>query len=309
MIPTVPPNALVAMAAIVALLVVASGIAWGLRRTDRVGPELVQRIQSWWWIIIIVFGILAAGETLTIIFFGFVSFLALKEFLSIVPTRTVDRRAIFWAYVAIPVNYYLIAIEWYGMFIIFVPVYVLLLLPVRMVLIGETRGFIKAAATLHWAAMLGIFCIGHIAYLVTLEVQNPAAGSIGPVLFLLFVTQFNDVSQYVSGKLLGRRKIIPKVSPNKTWEGFLGGIAASTVCAGFLAPFLTSLTFAEGLMAGALIATAGFFGDVVVSAVKRDLGIKDSGRFIPGHGGILDRLDSLTYAAPAFFHFFYYLKY
>jgi phosphatidate cytidylyltransferase len=184
-----------------------------------------------------------------------------------------------------------------------------LFLPIRMVLIGQNQGFIKSAATIQWALMLTVFCISHIAYLLTLPVKNDAAGSIGLVLFLLFITQFNDVSQYIWGKLFGKNKIIPKVSPNKTWEGFLGAVITITICSGFAAPVLTPLTFELGLIFGFIISISGFFGDVVISSVKRDLEIKDSGNLIPGHGGILDRIDSLIYTAPLFFHMIYYFSY
>ena len=127
------------------------------------------------------------------------------------------------------------------------------------------------------------------------------------MIFLLFTTQFNDVSQYVWGKMLGRHKIIPKVSPNKTWEGFLGGLLTVTLISALLAPYLTTLNMLQGVAAGLIIGIAGFFGDVVISAIKRDLQIKDSGTMIPGHGGILDRLDSLIYTAPLFFHYVNYL--
>ena len=129
------------------------------------------------------------------------------------------------------------------------------------------------------------------------------------VLFLLFMTQFNDVSQYVWGKSFGKHKIIPKVSPNKTWQGFIGGMITITLVAGFVAPYLTPLSEIQGFVAGALISVSGFFGDVVISSVKRDLHIKDSGSLLPGHGGILDRMDSLIYTAPLFFHYIYYLHY
>lgn len=253
--------------------------------------------------------VLAVSPGAAIAFFGFLSFLALKEFLSIVPTRQTDRRVIFWAYLAIPVQYYWVYIGWYGMFIIFIPVYLFLFMPMRMVLIGETKGFIRSVAVLQWAVMLTVFCVSHIPYLLTLEPLNAEAGSIGLVLFLLFMTQFNDVSQYIWGKMLGRHKIIPRVSPNKTWEGFIGGFVTITICSGWVAPLLTPLSTMQGVTAGMIIAAGGFVGDVVISSVKRDLHIKDSGQLIPGHGGILDRMDSLFYTAPLFFHFTYYVCY
>ena len=123
------------------------------------------------------------------------------------------------------------------------------------------------------------------------------------------MTQFNDVCQFIWGKLLGRHKIIPKVSPNKTWEGFIGGLFTIVACAGLVAPLLTPLNWVQGLGAGLIIACGGFIGDVVISSVKRDLQIKDSGQLIPGHGGILDRMDSLLYASPLFFHYVYHVSY
>lgn len=306
-----PPHAMTVMVVVGALLIIGSLTRLVLRwcYPDKDFTELRQRTQSWWWMIAILFLALIISKSLTIVFFGFLSFLALKEFLSVVPTRHTDRRAIFWAYAAIPVQYYWVSEQWYGMFVIFIPVYLFLLLPMRLVLIGETRGFIRSAGILHWATMISVYSISHVAYLVALPVKNEAAGYIGPILFVLFLTQFNDVAQYVWGKLLGKHKIIPRVSPNKTWEGFLGGFVTITLCSAFLAPYLTPLTTLQGLAAGAIINVGGFFGDVVMSSVKRDLDIKDYGSLIPGHGGILDRLDSLTYTAPLFFHFLHYTCY
>jgi len=308
---SIPTNSLYAMLAVLGLLVVASTIRVLIEKRNPAKDytELKQRIQSWWIMIAILFSVLIFHKSTTVIFFGFLSFLALKEFLSIVPLRQSDRNVVFWAYLAIPIQYYWVWQEWYGMFVIFIPVYMFLFLPFRMVLIGETKGFIKAAGIIHWASMLTVFCLSHIAYLIVLPEKNIAAGPLGLVLFLIFMTQFNDVCQYVWGKCLGKHKIIPKVSPNKTWEGFLGGFATVTICSGFVAPLLTPLSFQQGLLAGGLISGAGFVGDVVISSVKRDLKIKDSGSLIPGHGGILDRMDSLTFTSPLFFHFLYYLVY
>lgn len=269
--------------------------------------ELILRTRSWAWMIAIILGALMLGAKVTTILFAFISFLALKEFYSITPLRTVDRRLVFWAYLAIPLQFYFAYIQWYGMFIIFIPVYMFLFLPFRSVLIGETKGFIRSNAVVQWSLMLCVFGFSHIAYLANIDRINPNAGFAGLILYLLFTTQFNDVSQYVSGKCFGKRKIIPKVSPNKTWGGFIGGLIVTTTLSAFLAPFLTILTIEQGIIAGILIAISGFVGDVVLSSVKRDLQIKDSGTLIPGHGGILDRVDSLMYATPIFFHFFYYI--
>ncbi len=304
-------NSFYAMLGVLTVLVISTLIYFYKQSTNKQTDytELKLRIKSWWWMIAVIFISLSISLKTAIIFFAFLSFLALKEFLSIVNIRHVDRRAIFWVYLSIPIQFYWVSLEWYGMFIIFIPIYLFLFIPIRLVIIGETNGFINSASVIHWAAMLTVFSISHIAYLLTLPVQNSLAGNIGPVLFLLFMTQFNDVSQYVFGKKFGKNKIIPKVSPNKTWEGFIGGVITVTLISGFLAPQLTSLNMLYGFIAGLLISIFGFFGDVVISSLKRDIKIKDTGTLIPGHGGILDRLDSLLYTAPIFFHFLYYIKY
>lgn len=306
----IPSHALAMGALLIALLVSASLIVvWKVKQNPSQNyQELVLRTRSWWWMILIVLIALLLGAKAATILFAFISFLALKEFYSITPLRAVDRRLVFWAYLAIPIQYYFAYIQWYGMFIIFIPVYMFLLLPLRSVIIGETKGFIRANAIIQWSLMLCVFGFSHIAYLANINVVNPNAGFAGLILYLLFMTQFNDVSQYVSGKCFGKSKIIPKVSPNKTWGGFIGGFLVTTVLSAFLAPFLTVLTWPQGIVAGMLIAVSGFVGDVVLSSVKRDLQIKDSGTLIPGHGGILDRVDSLMYATPIFFHYFYYVS-
>ncbi len=224
------------------------------------------------------------------------------------PARRVDRRAMFLAYLAIPVQYVWIGIGWYGMFIIFIPVYMFLLLPARLVLIGRTEGFLRSVGTLHWGLMTTVFSLSHIAFFLVLPREgNPKAGGAGLVLFVVLLTQANDVCQYLWGKLLGRRKVLPTVSPGKTWAGLLGGVASTTVLSLGLSQVLTPLTLWQAVAAGAMIGGAGFLGDVSVSALKRDLGLKDTGALLPGHGGILDRVDSLTYTAPLLFHWFIWL--
>lgn len=294
------------------LLIFASFVSIALVkiRPQRDYTELRQRIKTWWCIVAVFAAALLFNKTVSVTVFGFISFLAFKEYLSLIPTRHADHRVLFWAYLAIPVQYYWVWLAWYGTFIIFIPVYLLLFLPMRMVLIGETQGFLRAAGTLHWGLMITVFSLSHLAYLLVLPASvNPAGGIAGLLIYLVFLTEINDVSQYIWGKTFGKRKIIPKVSPGKTVAGFMGGVVTTTVLAALLAKYLTPLTLPEAIGAGGLIGMSGFIGDVTISALKRDLGVKDSGSILPGHGGILDRLDSLTYTAPLFFHYVYYLHY
>jgi phosphatidate cytidylyltransferase len=309
---TFPTSVQIAFLVMGGLLVIASLVSISLvkSRPDRDYRELRLRIKTWWWIVAVFAFAVLFNKTVSVIVFGFISFLAFKEYLSLIPTRRADHRVLFWAYLAIPVQYYWVWMAWYGTFIIFIPVYMLLLLPMRMVLIGENQGFHRAIGTLHWGLMITVFSLSHMAYLLVLpEANNPAGGVVGLLIYLVFLTEINDVSQYIWGKTLGKRKIIPKVSPGKTVAGFLGGVATTTILAAAVAPYLTPLTWYEALGAGGLIGLSGFIGDVTISALKRDLGVKDSGSILPGHGGILDRLDSLTYTAPLFFHYVYFLHY
>lgn len=305
-------NVLWMLGAIFGILIAATALVSVLRRRSPHADhtELGQRIRSWWIMVMIFTLAMVLNRSISLLFFAFVSFLALKEYLSLIPTRRADRRVLLWAYLTIPVQYLWVGMEWYGMFIIFIPVYAFLFLPLRMMLIGETREFLRAAGTLHWGLMTMVFSISHVAFLLVLPAQDIGVVSgAALVLYLVFLTQFNDVAQYTWGKALGRHKIVPAVSPKKTWEGFSGGVATTVLCAFALGPWLTPLTHVQAIAAGLLIGVGGFVGDVIISAVKRDIGVKDSGSLLPGHGGILDRIDSLTYTAPLFFHFVYYLHY
>ena len=306
-----PVNVVWTLIGIFIALAVASVVNLLLRRfkPERDWTELGQRIASWWVMAAVFTAAILLSRVASIAFLGFVSFLALKEYLSIIPTRRADRRVLLWAYLAIPLQYYWVATEWYGMFIIFVPVYMFLFLPLPMLIIGQTEGFLRAIGTLHWGLMATVFAISHTAFLLVLpggEVvkgDGMAAGGAGLLLFLVVLTQFNDVAQYVWGRLFGQSRVIPRISPNKTWAGLIGGFITTVLLAAALAPHLTPFDPAGAYAAGAIISIAGFVGDITISALKRDLGIKDTGSLLPGHGGILDRIDSLTYTAPLFFHF------
>ncbi len=305
-------NVLWAFGAIYGVLLIGTVAAYVMsaRAADAGPTELVQRIRSWWVMITLVVVALALGPTGVILLFAFISYIALREYLSIIPSRKEDRLVIFLAYFVIPANTLLIWFDHYGIFVIFVPIYVFLLFPFVMALIGQVKHFLTFMGTLHWGLMTSVYNISYVAYLMMLPPEgNPNGGGAALVVFVLAVTQFNDVAQYVWGKLIGAPKIIPKVSPNKTWAGFLGGLATTTAVAFVVAPLLTPFNWWQSLLVGGVIGLAGFAGDVTISAVKRDLEIKDTSSLIPGHGGILDRIDSLTFTAPLFFHILYFYCY
>jgi phosphatidate cytidylyltransferase len=281
--------------------------------------ELRSRVRTWWVIVAMFTATLAWSPLATVAFLGFVSFLALKEFLSMTPTRRADRRVLFYAYLSVVVQYSFAGTGWYGMFIMFIPVLMFVWIPTRMWMIGQTDGFLRAAGTLHWALMISVFSLSHAAFLLVFPVgseprftplhpssvaeQYPGPGLL---MFLLIVTELNDIFQYLWGKSLGRCRVAPTVSPNKTYAGLIGGVISTVVLATLLGPRITLLDLPRSLLAGLIIAVAGFAGDLCMSALKRDLKIKDFGATLPGHGGVLDRVDSLIFTAPLFFHFVYY---
>lgn len=300
----------IVLAGILGLLVTASAVAFALTvmKKDKDFTELNARIKSWWVMAFVFILAIIVNHTVSLLFLAFLCYLALKEYLSLIPTNRAHRKILFWAYLSIPIQFLWIYIGWYGMFIVFIPVYMFLFLPIQMILIGENKGFLRTMGSVHWGLMIMVFGLSHLAYLLVLpeSTGSMAVSGAGLVLFVVILTQCNDVAQYIWGKLLGRHKVIPKVSPNKTWEGLLGGVATTILLSWLLAPLLTPLTVGGSLFAGLLIGVTGFIGDVNISSLKRDLNIKDTGKTIPGHGGILDRVDSLTYTAPLFFHFIRY---
>lgn len=300
-------KSLVAVFAVLLLATLINGLlVWCKPNKD--WRELTLRIRTWWVIVVLFSLALISPRWLALTFFALVSVLALKEFLTLVPARDADRMPVLWMFIAIPINYGLIGIDWYGLFIIFIPVYAFLFLPARMVLVGETQGFLHSAAQLHWGLMTTVFAVSHVAFLLILPADGLQTGAL-LVLFLVGLTEFNDVAQYLWGKSLGRIRVTPTVSPNKTLAGLLGGIGSTMLAALLLGPLMTPLGWGMSLLAGVIIGVTGFCGDVVMSAVKRDIGVKDSGTLLPGHGGILDRLDSLIFTAPVFFHFIRYFCY
>ena len=301
------PHVAVILGTVITLLALATVVVRLPKLSNR--AELIQRINSWWAMVALFGAALALGTGATLWLLGLVSFLALKEYFSLIPTRRGDRRVLFWAYLAIPLQYGWAAMDWYGMFIIFIPVYLFLFIALRKVLVGETESFLRSTATIQWGLMTTLFSLSHAGYLLALPEAVSPAGGAGLLLFLVLLTELNDVAQYLWGKSLGRHKAAPTVSPNKSVEGLLGGVVTTTLAAWLIAPWLTPLSDYQAVAAGLLIGVFGFTGDLTLSAVKRDLGIKDSGALLPGHGGILDRVDSLTFTAPLFFHFLYYLHY
>jgi len=293
---------------IAALLIVASIIGWILRRrvksesASTVVENLNARVRAWWSMVAIFAVAFILGKNATIVLFAFVSFFALREFLTLTPTRTGDHRALSLAFfVLIPVQYWLIGIHWYALFSIFIPVYGFLLLPSLSALTQDTENFLERSAKIQWGIMVAIYCISHVPALLLLDIPGYAGQNALLLFYLMLVVQISDVLQYVFGKLFGKTQVAPVVSPSKTVEGFLGG-AASATAIGAVMWWITPFTPLQSAGMAFVIVLMGFLGGLVLSAVKRSLGTKDWGTMIKGHGGMMDRMDSVSFAAPIFFH-------
>ncbi len=290
------------------LLTIASLLSAALRRwkdPDRRNPvwtNIVARVKAWWVMVLIFTAALAVGRIGTLVLFALVSFLALREFVTLTPTRHGDHHALFLSFfVALPLQYFLIGLGWYGLFSILIPVYVFALFPIRTAAAGDTTEFLARTGKLQWGLMVCVYFVSHGPALLTLDIPGFAGRNANLLFFLVAVVQLSDVFQYVWGKLLGRHPIAPTLSPNKTLEGFVGGTAsAAAVGAGLW--WATPFQPWQAALLAAVITLFGFFGGLVMSAIKRDRGVKDFGNLIAGHGGILDRIDSLCFAAPLFFH-------
>jgi phosphatidate cytidylyltransferase len=311
---TVPKQVLWLFAGIVVLLAIASvvGAILNARAAARGGSDSVSnlnaRVNAWW----IMIGVLAVafmlGNVATFVLFGLCSYYALREFVTLTPTRSSD----YWPlllcfYVVVPMQYVLIGNNQYGTFAIFIPVYAFLLLPAVATFAGDTQQFLERSAKLQWGIMIAVYCISHAPALLLLQIKGYEGQGLLLLFYLLLVVQLSDVLQYVFGKLFGKTKLAPQVSPSKTVEGLIGG-GLSTTLIGSALYWITPFTWLQALLISFVIVTMGFLGGLALSAVKRSLGAKDWGVMIEGHGGMMDRLDSVSFAAPIFFHivrFFY----
>jgi len=195
--------------------------------------------------------------------------------------------------------------HWYGLFVA-VPPLAVSIMAALAVLQDEPKGYIQRVALGVFAFLLFGLCFGHMSYLANDSDYRPI------LIWLILCVQMNDIFAFTCGKLFGRRKLLPNTSPNKTIGGSLGAIVLTTA----LAASLGRLVFPEGplshpihlIIMGAMLSVAGQLGDLTLSSIKRDLGIKDWAATFPGHGGLLDRFNSLLFAAPAVFHYLAYFR-
>jgi phosphatidate cytidylyltransferase len=298
---------------VIGLLTVSSTIGWAASRWFGTGvrratiDNVNARIRAWWWMALLFVVAAVTGRTVSLTLFCVTSFLALREFVTLAPTRPGDHRALFWLFfIVTPLQYYVIWIGWYGLFSVLIPVYVSIFLAVRTVLAGDTSRFLERAAVSQWGLMICVYFISHVPALLMLPAADSPYQNVKLMFFLVLIVELSDVLQYMWGKSLGRHPVAPSISPNKTWEGLIGGGLTATALGGALW-WVTPFSPVVASVMAIVLVVMGFLGGLIMSAIKRDRGVKDYGTLIDGHGGILDRIDSLCFAAPVYFHLTRYL--
>jgi phosphatidate cytidylyltransferase len=294
---------------VLAALGLATGAGQLLKRQSDLGlnPALIEqfnlRVRAWWILCAVLMAALLLGHVVTVILFGLISFWALREFITLTPTRTADHRALFWVFfVFTPLQYVLVGIGDHFRYSIVIPVYAFLFIPARIALAGDYKRYLERCAKIQAGLMICVYCLSFAPALLTLDLgdENRRRNTALLFFFVLVVT-LGDAFRYVCERLIGRHVIAPAISAQKTWEGAAGGVACATL-AGAALWWFTPLDPWLAAAMSLVIAVMGFFGGLTMSAIKRDRGVRDYGTLIEGHGGVLDRIDSICFAAPVFFH-------
>jgi phosphatidate cytidylyltransferase len=307
---------------VLAMLAAAWGIGRALRQQPEstINPAVVRafnlRIRAWWMMCAILVAGILAGSIVTVILFFLVSFWALREFITMTPTRRGDHRALFFSFLVFtPLQYLLIgfsgAYPWlYGVYTVMIPVYASLFIPARIAFSGDPKRFLERSAKIQAGLLICVYSLSHTPALLQLNLHTysaagepiPWAGSKPALLFyFILLVQLADLFQYVWGKLLGKNVIAPQINASRTWEGLFGGVASTALLATVLW-WVTPFKPWESALMGVVIALMGFAGGMTLSAIKRDRGVRDYGTLVTGHAGVLDRIDSVCFAAPVFFH-------
>jgi len=274
------------------------------------------RIRAWLMLFSILIAGLMLGYVATVVLFGLISFWALREFITMTPTRRGDHRTLFWTFVIFtPLQYVLVGLGLYEGFTVMIPVYASLFIPARIAVAGDPKRFLERVAKIQAGLLICVYCLSHAPAILGLSLTDAAKqpwvigdvaanirGSNASVLFFfVLMVQLNDVFQYMWSQLLGKHVIAPQINASRTWEGLIGG-TLSTMLAGMMLSWATPFGLSwSGPIAG-VVALAGFAGSMTMSGIKRDRGVQDYGTLVSGHAGVLDRIDSLCFAAPVFFH-------
>ena len=260
--------------------------------------------SSWFMVIVFWIGWLS-GETVATVLFGLVSFFALREFLTLSPTRRGDHRSLVLAFfVVLPLQYVLVGTKHFDLFTVFIPVYVFLAIPVVSALANDPQRFLERNAKLQWGIMVCIYGMSHVPALLLLNFPGYDNKSAFLVFFLVLVVQLCMVVQYLAARRLARPASAPGISHSFNWTSWWIGVLVASLVGGFLAG-ITPFKPGQAVALSFVACVAGSLGHLVMKAIKRDRGIPDwgsEGASVTGAGGLLDRVDALCFAAPIFFH-------
>ncbi|MEP4198277.1 MAG: phosphatidate cytidylyltransferase [Aliishimia sp.] len=273
-----------------------------IKKFAPVARNLRARARGWWTMAGVVALFYLPGPGGVLFLFAIVSMGALRELL----TLTTRHKADHWAFVAsffvvLPIQYLSIWFDWYGFYAVFIPVYGFFLLPMLSVLRGRTHRFLSRVAETQWGLMVAVFCTSHLPALLYVDIPGFEGGNLLLTIFLVLVAQSADMFQHAASVAFGKTPIAPVISQSRTWEGFALGVMAAFVLGGLLS-WLTPFGILPAAFMAAAIAGCGSMGRLVMAAIKRDRGVKDWGHMNDGQGGFIDRLDSVIFAAPIFFH-------
>ena len=298
-----------------------------------------RRIRVWWLLSTMLGSAILFPRSVTVVLFGLLSFWALREFITLAPSRFGDHRALFWIFILFtPLQFVLVGLgrDWYGLYSILIPVYGVLFISARVAFSGDPKRFMERTAIIQAGLVICVYCLSFAPALLDLELYPTAelakfeagaadsdtaadrddsapkserpqpwsSGNEGNGLLLfwfVFMVQLGDVLQFGWGKLMRKHVIAPAINPSRTWEGFFGGVG-STALIGAALWKVTPFEPWQAAGMSVVIAVAGFAGGMAMSAIKRDRGVADYGTLVVGHGGVLDRIDSLCFATPVFFH-------
>ena len=369
--PMLTNQTIILMVVVLSSLVIAQIIGYFLRRQPETtwNPAVIgaftHRLRSYWMMSAILTASILFPRPATVILFFLVSFWALREFITLTPTRMGDHRALFWVFfVFAPLQYFFVnqlghsgrfVQDWFEVFFIAVPVFGFLFIPARIAIAGDSKRFLERAAKTQAALLICVYALSYAPALLylplkvsTQEPTTPLAiaeqtptpamakpapsdsafvstsselpiessttvgpdtqiarvpwrGNPGVLFFFVVLVQMGDLFQYAWGNFIGKHVIAPDINANRTWEGFVGGVF-STAMLGTLLFWATPFGPGGAALMATVIAVMGFAGTMTMSAIKRDRGVKDYGTLVRGHAGVLDRIDSLCFAAPVFFH-------
>ncbi len=263
------------------------------------------RIRSWW-IICCLLTVAFMSKGLTVALFGVISFWALREFITLTPTRLSDHRALFWVFFFFtPLQYLLVGQNAYELFSVLIPVYGFLFVPMRIAIAGDPKRFLERASKIQSGLLICVYCLSYAPALLYLESSELTHSDTARLLFFLVtMSLLSEAVQFAWSRLYGKHVIAPEINQSRTWEGFLGSSATIALVGSALyqigATSFTQLWHAA--LVSLLIAVMSFAGAMTMSAIKRDRRVEDYGTLIEGHGGVLDRIDALCFTAPVFYY-------